>query len=98
MTIGEFQGLIEAIYYEKDSRRGVDADFRWFVEEVGELAKALRGGDAAQLTEEFADVFAWLCTLASISGVKLEEAVQKYARGCPKCGGRPCGCAGGEGP
>jgi len=93
MTIGEFQGLIEAIYYEKDGRRGLDADFRWFVEEVGELAKALRAGDAAQVAEEFADVFAWLCTLASLSGVKLEEAVQKYAHGCPKCGGRPCGCA-----
>jgi len=92
MTIGEFQGRIEAIYYEKDSRRGLDANFRWFVEEVGELARALRGGDAAQLAGEFADVFAWLCTLASLSGVKLEGAVQKYAQGCTKCGGRPCGC------
>jgi len=46
----------------------------------------------SQLAGEFADVFAWLCTLASLSGVKLEGAVQKYAQGCPKCGGRPCGC------
>lgn len=92
MTISGFQQQIEAIYYEKDRARGLDADFRWFVEEVGELAKALRGGDQAQLTEEFADVFAWLCTLASLSGVKLEEAVQKYAQGCPKCGKMPCGC------
>jgi NTP pyrophosphatase (non-canonical NTP hydrolase) len=92
MTIGEFQQLVEAIYYEKDRARGLDGDFRWFIEEVGELAKALRASDQAQLAGEFADVFAWLCTLASLSGVKLEEAVQKYAEGCPKCGGRPCGC------
>jgi len=92
MTISEFQRQIESIYFEKDRARGLEADFRWFVEEVGELAKALRVGDSAQLTEEFADVFAWLCTLASLSGVKLEEAAQKYAEGCPKCGGVPCGC------
>ena len=94
MTIREFQDRIEAIYFEKDGRRGLDADFRWFVEEVGELAKALRQGDRDQLAGEFADVFAWLCTLASITGVSLEEAVRKYARGCPKCGHTPCACPG----
>jgi len=92
MTISEFQAHIEAIYYEKDSRRGLDADFRWFMEEVGELARALRHRDSARLSEEFADVFAWPCTLASISGIKLEQAVQKYAHGCPKCGAAPCRC------
>ncbi len=92
MTVSEFQSHIETIYYEKDSRRGLDADFRWFMEEVGELARALRHRDPARLSEEFADVFAWLCTLASISGIRLEEAVQKYAAGCPKCGAAPCRC------
>jgi NTP pyrophosphatase (non-canonical NTP hydrolase) len=92
MTIAEFQRQIEAIYFEKDRRRGVDSDFRWFVEEVGELAKALRHGDREQLAGEFADVFAWLCTLASIRGVDLEQAVGKYAQGCPKCGQTPCAC------
>jgi NTP pyrophosphatase (non-canonical NTP hydrolase) len=96
MTISEFQRQIEAIYFEKDRARGVDGDFRWFVEEVGELAKALRGDDQAHLAAEFADALAWLCTLASLRGVDLEEAAGKYARGCPKCGGTPCGC-GGEG-
>ncbi len=95
MTIAEFQRQIEAIYFERDRRRGVDADFRWFVEEVGELAKALRGQDQEHLASEFADVFAWLSTLASIAGVELEAAVDKYAAGCPKCGSTPCTCAGG---
>jgi NTP pyrophosphatase (non-canonical NTP hydrolase) len=93
VTISDFQRQIEAIYFEKDRRRGLDADFRWFVEEVGELAKALRRGGRRELANEFADVFAWLATIASIAGVELEEAVRKYAGGCPKCGEAPCICS-----
>ncbi len=50
----------------------------WFIEEVGELATALHGDDFANKQEEFADVFAWLCTLANISGVDIEKACEKY--------------------
>ena len=69
MEIGEFQRQIESIYFEKDSARGLDGTFRWFMEEVGELARALREADRARQTEEFADVFAWLSTMASMCGV-----------------------------
>jgi len=92
MDIRAFQGLIEEIYLEKDRARGLDADFRWFVEEVGELARAMRSGNREQLNEEFADVLAWLSTMASICGIDLAKAVTKYAEGCPKCGGIPCRC------
>ncbi len=92
VTIQAFQEQIAAIYLEKDRRRGVEADFRWFVEEVGELAKAMRGDDPAHLAAEFADVLAWLATLASLTGISLEEAVRKYAEGCPKCRQTPCVC------
>jgi NTP pyrophosphatase (non-canonical NTP hydrolase) len=92
MEIGEFQRSIERIYFEKDSGRGLEGSFRWFVEEVGELARAMREGDRGMMAEEFADVFAWMSTMASICGVELEEAVGKYAGGCPKCGQTPCGC------
>jgi NTP pyrophosphatase (non-canonical NTP hydrolase) len=92
MQISEFQRSIERIYLEKDSTRGVEGSFRWFVEEVGELARAIREGDQRQLGEEFADVLAWLNTLASICGVELQEAVLKYGKGCPKCRETPCGC------
>ena len=91
-SMQDFQRQIEAIYFEKDSARGLDGTFRWFIEEVGEVARAMRTGDAAQLREEFADCLAWLNTLASICGIELEEAVRKYASGCPKCGKTPCGC------
>ncbi len=92
MTLDEFQELIEQIYYEKDSGRGVYASFAWFVEEVGELARALVRGDKAARTEEVGDVLAWLSTLASIVGVRLEDAATKYANGCPKCHRTPCRC------
>lgn len=99
MKLGEFQRLIEVIYLEKDRARGSAATFQWLVEEVGELAQALRRRphDRAALASEFADVLAWLSTLASIHGVELEEAAGKYARGCPKCGRTPCVC-GSQGP
>ncbi len=92
MQVSEFQQLIERIYLKKDRARGLDGTFRWFVEEVGELARAVRSGDQAALQEEFADCLAWLSTLASICQVDLEQAAAKYANGCPKCGNAPCGC------
>ncbi|HJM39328.1 MAG TPA: MazG nucleotide pyrophosphohydrolase domain-containing protein [Planctomycetota bacterium] len=94
MKIGEFQKLIEQIYFEKDKGRGLEATHMWFCEEVGELTRALRRDDNREnLEEEFADVLAWLATLASIKGVDLEAvAAKKYAEGCPYCHATPCGC------
>jgi len=79
MHISEFQQLIAQKYEERDRERGVPGTFMWFVEEVGELATALSGSDQANKAEEFADVFAWLCTLANISDVDIEKAIgEKY--------------------
>ena len=93
MTIADFQRLIEAIYFEKDNGRGLDATFLWFVEEVGELSRALKRGTREEQAGEFADVLAWLTTMASIAGIDLEAAAQaKYESGCPKCKQTPCAC------
>jgi NTP pyrophosphatase (non-canonical NTP hydrolase) len=96
MSIAEFQKRIEEIYLERDRARGLAGTHMWFCEEVGELTRALRRGrePKAELEGEFADVLAWLSTLASIAGVDLEKAAAgKYARGCPRCSGTPCRCA-----
>jgi NTP pyrophosphatase (non-canonical NTP hydrolase) len=90
--INEFQQLIKDIYFERDNARGAEGTFRWFIEEVGELARAMRGADRANLNEEFGDVLAWLVSLASIMGVDMQAAAAKYAHGCPKCGATPCAC------
>ena len=92
MLISEFQKKIKDIYIEKDSARGVDRTFAWFVEEVGELSRAIRRGSHEQMEEEFSDVMAWLVSLATICGVDMEKAAGKYGVGCPKCGKTPCGC------
>ena len=94
MQIKEFQRLIEAIYYEKDSKRGLAGTYMWFAEEVGELTRALRRDTREELEGEFADVLAWLASLASIAGIDLAEAARKkYELGCPRCSQTPCSCA-----
>ena len=92
MELQALQGQMRHLYYQRDEARGVDATFRWFTEEVGELAKAIRTGDQANLIQEFGDVLAWLASLANMEGVDLEEAAGRYRDGCPKCGHTPCGC------
>ena len=94
MKIAEFQKLIEALYLERDRARGLEGTFMWFAEEVGELTRALRRNEVDELEGEFADVLAWLATLASIAGIDLEEAARKkYEQGCPRCTNSPCACA-----
>lgn len=78
MHINEFQALISEKYEKRDRERGVPATFMWFIEEVGELATAIVSNDEENKEEEFADVFAWLCTLANINNVDLEKACEKY--------------------
>jgi len=92
MEIGEFQATMRDTYVERDAARGRDATFRWLTEEVGELARALRTGDGDNLVHEFGDVLAWLASLANLEGVDLAAAADRYANGCPRCGGRPCRC------
>jgi len=73
----DFQKQIETLYFEKDSARGWERTFVWFMEEVGELARALHRDDDANLAEEFSDVAAWLVSLASLRGIDLGPAAAK---------------------
>lgn len=93
ISLTDFQSLIREMYYEKDVQRGVDGTFMWLMEEVGELASALREGTAEELSGEFADVLAWLVTIANVAGIDLNEAVRKkYGDGCPGCNQFVCSC------
>ena len=95
----DFQQLIRAMYFDKDQARGIDGTFMWLMEEVGELATALRSGSHEERLLEFADVLAWLATIANVAGVDLSEAVaRKYGSGCPGCGQFVCTCADAEKP
>jgi len=99
LTIAGLQALIAEMYSQKDEARGVDGTFMWLMEEVGELAAALRHGSPEELAAEFADVLAWLVTIANVAHVDLEKAVtKKYGRGCPGCGQMVCTCDAAEKP
>jgi NTP pyrophosphatase (non-canonical NTP hydrolase) len=90
----DFQQEIGRTFLERDAARGLMGTFGWFVEEVGELATALREDRAGSPEQagEFADCLAWLASLANLTGVDLEEAARKYAGGCPRCKSVPCVC------
>ncbi len=92
MDLDEFQRLIDATFGERDRARGVPSSVAWLAEEVGELAQAVRKGSHDQQVHEFADVLAWLTSLANQLGVDLNEAAQRYADGCPRCHSIPCAC------
>jgi NTP pyrophosphatase (non-canonical NTP hydrolase) len=114
VTLDSFQSLIRKMYFEKDQARGIPATFLWLAEEVGELASALRETDPAEQTrvsdaefakrrknleEEFADVLAWLATIANVAEVDLNQAVHdKYGSGCPGCDQFVCQCPDSEKP
>ncbi len=88
MTVRGFQQLIKDRYFASDNARGTAGTFLYLTEEFGELATALANcnrpnkpaSDAERdnLAEEFADVLAWLTTLANINGVDLADTLIKY--------------------
>lgn len=99
VSLADFQQKIKAMYFDKDLARGVDGTFMWLMEEVGELAAALRGDDRENLAAEFADVLAWLATIANVAEIDLSAAIaKKYGDGCPGCGRLVCVCPDEEKP
>ncbi len=93
MKLSELQSLIARMYSSKDEARGIDGTFMWLMEEVGELAAALREGTPEEQAAEFADVLAWLATIANVAQIDLDQAVaEKYGEGCPGCGQMVCAC------
>lgn len=87
----DFQKMILDIYYTRDKSRGADKTMLWLVEEIGELAEAIRKGE--EVGEEVADVLAWTVSIANLYNVDIEKEVnKKYPDYCIKCGSNPCRC------
>lgn len=94
MDLRSFQADIARTFGAKDAARGTAGTFMYFMEEVGELAEALREPERHDLPGEFADCLAWLTSLAHLAGVDLAGAVaSKYPGSCASCGQSPCRCA-----
>jgi len=93
MHIHEFQEMMKRLYFHRDSERGVKGTYEWLMNEVRELGEALEENDKEAAGKEFADVIAWLASLANITGIDLEAAaINKYPGRCPKCQHSPCQC------
>jgi len=93
MHISEFQNMMKTLYFRRDSKRGTDGTLAWLIDEVEELKEALQGNDVKAIEHEFADVLAWLASLANIVNIDLEKAaLSKYDNVCPKCKLSPCSC------
>ena len=94
LGVREFQARMRSLYGAKDAARGPAGTFMYLIEEVGELAEACREPAQHDLSGEFADVLAWLASLANLHGIDLAAAAEaKYPTACPACGERPCRCA-----
>lgn len=93
MRISEFQKMMRQLYFERDSERGTEGTLDWLEDEVEELREALEEGNREAAEKEFADVLAWLASLANVVDIDLENAAfSKYNNKCPKCGQSPCDC------
>jgi NTP pyrophosphatase (non-canonical NTP hydrolase) len=92
VNLATLQDVIERTYGDRDRARGVPSTVAWLAEEIGELAQAVRKGSAEQQRHEFADVLAWVASLANQMGVDLSAAIERYADGCPRCAAIPCAC------
>ncbi|HVL99385.1 MAG TPA: MazG nucleotide pyrophosphohydrolase domain-containing protein [Egibacteraceae bacterium] len=92
MNLDDFQAQMRILYGDRDRERGLARTFAWFTEECGELSRALFRGHDEDRRREFADVLAWLVSLADQAGVDLAAAAERYAGCCPRCGASPCGC------
>ena len=94
MDLTDLQAVIRATYGAQDRARGVDATFGWFIEEVGELSRAIRREGHDERVVEFTDALAWLVSLADLCDVDLGvEVARRYGDGCPKCHELPCRCS-----
>jgi len=86
--------MMRRIYFRRDSKRGATGTYEWLVEEVEELREALKEKKTKAIEDEFADVLAWLASLANVTDIDLEgAATRKYNGKCPKCRQVPCNCS-----
>ena len=92
MHLDELRDLMADTYGLRDTERGTAATIAWLAEELGELAQAVRKGTRDQQLHELGDVLAWVASLAAQLDLSMDEAIARYADGCPKCGTMPCTC------
>lgn len=90
----DMQKMIKEIFGERDSERNIYKQIAWLTEELGELIQAIRKGSKEDEREEFADVLAWLISLANVRNIDLKKVFyEKYNNICSRCKNNPCKCS-----
>ena len=92
VQLDELRDLMAHTYGLRDTERGIPATIAWLTEELGELAQAVRKGTRSQQLHELGDVLAWTASLAAQLDLSMDEAVARFADGCPKCLQPQCTC------
>lgn len=78
MQLSEVQKLMDDLYGQVDTDRGIPSTVAWLCEEVGELAQAVRKGTKEQQLHELGDVVAWVASLANQLDLSMDEAMERY--------------------
>jgi NTP pyrophosphatase (non-canonical NTP hydrolase) len=94
LKIAEAQEMMRRIYLERDKARGVLGTLKRTFDELEELREAIQNQDTElAISDEMADVFAWLCSLANLLEIDVADAFyKKYSDVCSKCKDSPCVC------
>ena len=93
VSLTEVQDMMKTLYFERDQKRGEPKTYNWLKDELEELGEALNENNKELLEAEFADVIAWLASLANLKNINLEKTfLTKYPNSCPKCKSSPCVC------
>ena len=93
VTLQEIQDMMKTLYFKRDQKRGQIGTYNWLKDELEELGEALNENNKELLKAEFADVIAWIASLANLKNIDLEKAfLSKYPNSCPKCKSSPCSC------
>lgn len=87
MTLPELQAYVQ----EKLVARGLVSpladEVLHLMEEVGEVTRAMRKGDQANLGEELADCLFFVLSAANVAGIDIEAALrEKEKRNCIRFG------------
>ena len=69
VTLKETQNMMKTLYFNRDKERGQLGTYKWLKDEIEELGEALSENDEKALEAEFADVIAWLASLANLRNV-----------------------------
>ena len=94
MKIEDAQEMMRQIYLERDRERGIRGTVLRTFQELAELSDAIMAdsGESA-ISEEIADVFAWLCSVANLLEIDISKSFYaKYTDACSKCKKNPCVC------